>query len=47
MLAIRGTDRQLHDGAGLLVLALILFALTDNPTASPTGYGTSVTERRK
>jgi O-antigen ligase len=87
MLAVRGQDRQLHAGAGLLVLALILFALTDNPmvytahfmtplaavlglseatyqrrraqgraraapqaprtlAASPTGYGTSVTERR-
>jgi hypothetical protein len=31
MLAVRGQDRQLHAGAGLLVLALILFALTDNP----------------
>lgn len=88
MLAARAQDRQLHAGAGLLVVALILFALTDNPmvytahfmtplaavlglsdatyqrrralgrghgapqaartlAASPTGYGTSVTERRK
>jgi hypothetical protein len=31
MLAVRGPDRELHAGAGLLVLALILFALTDNP----------------
>jgi O-antigen ligase len=87
MLAVRAPDRQLHAGAGLLVLALILFALTDNPmvytahfmtplaaflglsdathqrrraqgragaapqaprtlAASPTGYGTSITERR-
>jgi O-antigen ligase len=87
MLAVKGPDRELHAGAGLLVLALILFALTDNPmvytahfmtplaavlglsdgtyqwrraqgraraaprapqtlTASPTGYGTSFTERR-
>ena len=86
-LAVRGTDRHLHAGAGLLVLALILFAVTDNPiiytahfmtpiaavlglsdatyqrrraqgrtraapraprtlAASPTGYGTSFTERR-
>jgi O-antigen ligase len=87
MLAVRGQDRGLHAGAGLLVLALILFALNDYPmvytahfmtplaavlglseatyqrhraqgragaapqaprtlAASPTGYGTSVTERR-
>jgi O-antigen ligase len=86
-LAVRGQDRELHAGAGLLVLALLLFALTDNPmvytahfmtplaavlglsdatyerrraqgraraapraartlAASPTGYGTSLTERR-
>jgi hypothetical protein len=30
-LAARGPDRQLHAAAGLLVLAFILFALTDNP----------------
>jgi O-antigen ligase len=30
-LAVRSTDRQLHAAAGLLVLAFILFALTDNP----------------
>jgi hypothetical protein len=88
MLAVRGADRQLHAGAGLLVLALVLFAVTDNPlvytahfmtplaailglsdgtyqrrralgrgraappaprtlAASPTGYGASLTERRK
>jgi Aldo/keto reductase family len=27
----RGTDRRLHAAAGLLILAFILFALTDNP----------------
>jgi hypothetical protein len=31
MLAARGTDRRLHAAAGLLILAFILFALTDNP----------------
>ena len=31
MLAVRGPDRQLHAAAGLLVLAFVLFALTDNP----------------
>jgi hypothetical protein len=87
MLAVRGRDRELHAGARLLVLALVLFALTHNPmvhtahfmtplaavlglsdatyqrrraqgraraapraprnlAASPTGYGTSFTERR-
>jgi O-antigen ligase len=30
-LAVRGTKRQLHVAAGLLVVAFILFALTDNP----------------
>jgi hypothetical protein len=35
MLAVRGPDRELHAGAGLLMLALILFALTDNPIATP------------
>jgi O-antigen ligase len=30
-LAVRGTDRNLHAAAGLLVLAFVLFALTDNP----------------
>jgi O-antigen ligase len=30
-LAVRGTDRQLHAAAGLLILAFFLFALTDNP----------------
>jgi O-antigen ligase len=31
MLAARGANRQLHAAAGLLVLAFVLFALTDNP----------------
>jgi O-antigen ligase len=31
ILAVRGADRQLHAAAGLLVLAFVLFALTDNP----------------
>ena len=35
MLAVRAPDRQhhiqLHAGAGLLVMALVLFAVTDNP----------------
>ena len=30
-LAVRGTDRQLHAAAGLLVLAFAMFAMTDNP----------------
>jgi O-antigen ligase len=30
-LAARGTDRQLHAAAGLLLLTFLLFALTDNP----------------